>query len=815
MSNDYSNEVPALLESQPDDHAPGRSRTQDAQWQLIRSVLRGRYGWVALLSLVLGGGGAVAGWLIGKPVYRSGVAIKVSPVLSRVLYKDEAQGALPQYERFVETQISMIKNQDVLSAAVSKLAENPTWRQAHISTDPRAGDTAILELARNVSAIRSNELMLIYVSDRDPQCAMLGAQALVDAYLRLRVTPMQVDPRLVPLQAEENKYRQSIEGKKQEIRVATAAFNGVEDLTMLFDEKFAEVRKYQMEKVELQPDLITAAVGEAEQRVMSAEDLAGLDAVLADLLKQRNAGESKLIYLTSQGFGSQHRETLAAQAEQDRVQKLIQERVTYLRQHPPVVPRADGAAAGSDPKLIQAKLKQFDKLIEDASKEMVALYAASIEVSGLKADLDGLNRKLDLVHQRMDELTLEPSVSDRISVLGPADRPLEPFSDPRRKYAAMMGMAGVCAGFALVLMLGLIDRRLRHVDEVKVRLSLDHVLGMLPTLPQDLADPEAAALAAHAVHHIRAMLQIRAGAKDSPVFAVTSPVAGAGKTSLTLGLGLSFASSGSRTLLIDMDIIGGGLTSRTQSIIRKKLGRILIDRGLLSEAQLRKALELPPEPGVRLGQRLVELGYATASAVDASLHIQASPSLGVLELLQGAPLERCVRETEIPGLWMMPLGGALPQHAASLSPATVSHMLRAARKRFDTILIDTGPTPGSLEASVVAAQADGVVVVVSRGHSSREVERCLHQLKAVAAPIAGVVFNRATGRDLLIGQTATRFSSRKGVSGVAPLTVADPIEHRGDFGPVASAVASTGAHSPLGSRPFDVPAEGNRKGDES
>jgi Mrp family chromosome partitioning ATPase len=379
----------------------------------------------------------------------------------------------------------------------------------------------------------------------------------------------------------------------------------------------------------------------------------------------------------------------------------------------------------------------------------------------------------------------------------------------------MMGMAGMCAGFALVLMLGLIDRRLRHVDEVKVRLSLDRVLGMLPTLPQDLADPEAAAMAAHAVHHIRAMLQIRAGAHDSPAFAITGPVAGAGKTSLTLGLGLSFASSGSRTLLIDLDIIGGGLTSRTQSIVRKKLGRILIDRGLLSEAQLRKALQLPGEPGVRLGQRLVELGYVTPAAVDTALHMQASPSLGVLELLQGAPLERCIMETGIPNLLMMPLGGALPQHAASLSPATVSAMLREAKKRFDTILIDTGPTPGSLEASVVAAQADGVVVVVSRGHSSREVERCLHQLKAVAAPVAGVVFNRALDRDLLISQTATRLSSARRASSAAPAAMVDPLDQRGDFGPVANAVASSGARSPLGSRPFDVPAEGKREGGKS
>ena len=87
------------------------------------------------------------------------------------------------------------------------------------------------------------------------------------------------------------------------------------------------------------------------------------------------------------------------------------------------------------------------------------------------------------------------------------------------------------------------------------------LLGILPNLPDRLTDPAQAATAAHCVHQIRTMLQINAG-EDSNVFAVTSASPGDGKTSLTLALGLSFAASGSRTLLIDCDLVGAGLTSR-------------------------------------------------------------------------------------------------------------------------------------------------------------------------------------------------------------------------------------------------------------
>ena len=71
------------------------------------------------------------------------------------------------------------------------------------------------------------------------------------------------------------------------------------------------------------------------------------------------------------------------------------------------------------------------------------------------------------------------------------------------------------------------------------------------------------ALVSHSIHQIRGMLQIQGGARNHNVFAVTSPVAGRGKTTLTHALGVSFAHANARTLLIDCDMIGGGLSARS------------------------------------------------------------------------------------------------------------------------------------------------------------------------------------------------------------------------------------------------------------
>ena len=62
------------------------------------------------------------------------------------------------------------------------------------------------------------------------------------------------------------------------------------------------------------------------------------------------------------------------------------------------------------------------------------------------------------------------------------------------------------------------------------------------------------------------------------------------------------------------------------------------------------------------------------------------------------------------------------------------------------MLIDTGPVPGSLEASVVASQVDEVILTVARGEQRALAERSATHLSALGARVAGIVFNRGSQR---------------------------------------------------------------------
>jgi capsular exopolysaccharide synthesis family protein len=282
-----------------------------------------------------------------------------------------------------------------------------------------------------------------------------------------------------------------------------------------------------------------------------------------------------------------------------------------------------------------------------------------------------------------------------------------------------------------LVLLGLMDRKYRYSDEATSGGTRGvPLLGILPNLPDRLSDPAQASIAAHCVHQIRTMLQLNAMRDGSTAFAITSASSGDGKTSLSLALGLSFAASGSRTLLIDADLVGGGLTSR--------------------------------------------LGNET--------------SVGIVDALAGVGLEECVQPTDVADLSLLPIGSAQAHHAGSFSPPAVRKLLAEIRKHYEVIVIDTGPVMGSIEATPICASVDGVVLTVARGQSRPLVERAITHLQSIGSKISGVVFNRAQHKDFeqSIGAISVRSAARSTMNGTGHNG-----RKNGDMGAVASAVAGS------------------------
>ena len=191
-----------------------------------------------------------------------------------------------------------------------------------------------------------------------------------------------------------------------------------------------------------------------------------------------------------------------------------------------------------------------------------------------------------------------------------------------------------------------------------------------------------------------------------------------------------------------------------------------------------------------MGETLIAMGALAEDDLSDALALQEDAPIGLLDALEGESLHECVTETGTPGLFILPIGGAQARDMSRMSPVAFRRLMAEARQHFDTILLDTGPVPGSVETSIVAPEADQVVLIISRGDQKQAAERAIASLDWIGAPVAGWVFNRAEVADIERSMYSSSISTAMSGAIVDRGTTATPrVGGRAErFGPVARAV---------------------------
>jgi Mrp family chromosome partitioning ATPase/uncharacterized protein involved in exopolysaccharide biosynthesis len=790
----------------------------------VLSLLRGRYVLAIVLAVLGAGVGGAMGYLSQRPIYESTGLIRIRPNLSRILYQTDQNGIMPMFDSFVESQVALINGERVIRMAM----EDREWLELGRGLSPEA--TLAFMQSLTVAHPRGSELIVVKAADPDPVAAQKAVGAVIRAYERRYgdEDPDSVGKRIAVLEERKAAFTNELNALNARIR-DIANENGAPDLSSLYEFELSEQQKLesQWRQAELAvalaqggPSTATTkpAVPSIDVAHLSPEMLAIYSSELRTLLTSRRELERR-IGIERTRLGDQHRTVIDTQATLAAIEKDIDAEVKLVREL-----HAKGMISGpADPTLpgggkslerLQAEEQNIRLLLEKARAKAMDLGRKSLEMSSLKEEANGVKAKLDETKLRIDQLNLESngSIDGRIKAEGYGDRPLAPAKDKRKMAAAAgaMGLGGM--GVGLVLLLGLLDRRIRHVGDVHISVRhANRILGLLPHLPDSDVDAEQSMMAAHAVHQIRTMLERPRAEGENSVLAITSASPGAGKTSLAMALGLSFAASGAKTLLIDCDLIGGGLTAKMKWVARRRLGQILRREGLITAEQLTSALAAAKTARCRVGQMLVLNGLVTQADIDRALEAQSGELVGLREALNGDPINECITATGTPGLFLLPLGSAQRHHAAHLSAAGLQSLIDRVRPWFDVVLIDTGPVCGSLEASVVAMVAEEVVLTVARGDQRPLVQRAIDQLIASGANIAGIVLNRADSGDIL--ESGFSSSMRSLPPGMDPTDVApapgQSAEHKYlRLGPIATAVAEqTDLTGPGSSRPARIIAE--------
>jgi Mrp family chromosome partitioning ATPase/uncharacterized protein involved in exopolysaccharide biosynthesis len=799
---------------------------------VLRELLRGRYVWACVLAVVGAATGALVAHQTVPDRFESVGLIRIRPNVPRILYQSENNAVMPMFQSYVDAQASLIRSDAVIEQAMA----HPDW-QALGHEEVTAAATAAFAARLEVRHPKGSELIHVAFRDPDQNVPAVAVRATIDAYVKLfgerdartaAQTLQILEDRRTALAADQAKLNEQM--------TAIARHYGSNALDPLVQYKAQELNgiRSELRRVKLGILAAESALAPAATTNTTAtkpgevpnELLAVHDPLMRGYFQQK-AGIEREIAAAQLRVGENHPSMREYRTRLGTIIKDIEVYGDLLRRSALANRSGDGdltpGAMAMDPAVtlerLRAQGRNLETFYEEARTEMAELGEKNIEMQSLRNAWDDVQRSLDEIRRRTEQLNVESAASGRVEVMDPGNRPVLPSGQRRGAWTGVGGAAGLVLGVGAVAFVGLLDRRrVLGMSDAAFRVSSPKspgspdrrrrfpILGAIPNLSPESASDAQVHFTTQAVHRIRARLQLQRGTGDGRssassvesgdcrVIAFTSPSAGDGKTSTTIALGLSFAASGSRTLLIEGDVVGGGLTGRLNARVCDDLARILHTHSLLTRERVDAARRLAKETNKPLEQVLRESGWASDVDLNRAKVIQRETRIGLLDALGGRPLDKCVAACLSPGLHVLPLGNAGADDVAKISPAAVRRLLKEAREKYDTVLIDTGPILGSLEAAVMTAAADGVVIMVSRGNQRSSLEAAVADLDSLGANLIGAIYNRA--KDEEVGPASASFhSSRMFESRPYPAGAASPagLDAAGDGSDDHAAAARPGS----------------------
>jgi len=123
----------------------------------------------------------------------------------------------------------------------------------------------------------------------------------------------------------------------------------------------------------------------------------------------------------------------------------------------------------------------------------------------------------------------------------------------------------------------------------------------------------------------------------------------------------------------------------------------------------------------------------------------AQPAKGLSTVLaEGGTLNGALVKLASPALTILPAGPRTDDPSALLESGSMRRLLSSLKAQFDIVLIDTPPVLSVADASILAAQVDGVLLVVKAGATQlKTVMEARHRLEQMKASVVGCVLTHA------------------------------------------------------------------------
>ncbi|MEM9191275.1 MAG: polysaccharide biosynthesis tyrosine autokinase [Myxococcota bacterium] len=683
----------------------------------MREILRAvwAYKWLVLVLCLVVGAGATVFTVRQPKMYQATCSLEYDPNPPRPLGDavDDVASQGSEFwgnREFYETQNRIIASRSIAERVVRQLELHHDPEFAGVPEERRAGwqgrtvEAAARDLQSRlvVDTVRGTRLVLIRVTDGNPERAAALANAVADVYvektmedrLNSTVTALEwLHEQLDSLRGQLHEAEIALHDFKREHNVLSVSLEDRQNLVATEMQAFNEMlTKARSRRIELGARLRQLRRAEGE----NPEDFFAPNLENSAIDTLRAAVNEKLALRESLGvrYGENHESMQQNAREIAELRRQLQQEI-------------DGQVRGAEREVAAAREVEngLRSALETANQAGLELNLQEIRYRRLDRNQENKAKLYQVVLERTTETDLTRML--QISHVRIVDRALQPRShiSPNVPLNIAGGvLLGLLLGLGLALALAFTDARIKSVEAVE-ELGLT-IVGILPRIaspgagrskgrkarqPQSntnfdtVVHTHPRSSMAEACRSLRTNLTFLAAEKPLRTLLVTSPSPAEGKTTVAINLAIALAQGGKRVLLVDSD---------------------------LRRPRLHKTFR------IRTGTGLTSM------------------------LVGGENASKAVASTDIPGLSVLPCGPIPPNPAELLLGSRFGELLEELQNSYDTVIFDSPPLGPVTDATVIGPQVDGVLVVLRAGQTHRKaVMVALRQLRDVSARIVGGVLN--------------------------------------------------------------------------
>jgi succinoglycan biosynthesis transport protein ExoP len=547
-----------------------------------------------------------------------------------------------------------------------------------------------------VNPIRNSRLVDVNFQAKDPALAATIVNTLANAYidqnLEIKLRAVQdavkwLHNRIQEERKKVEKAEQALLRYKEKHFIVTDFSNDVENITA---QKLAQLNT---QVVEVESERV-----EAETRYKQAMALSGTPDMLDSIpevlnnelilqIKSMEVELYKRMSELSKRYGQKHPQMVAIESELKTLNKRKTQEVNRVI-----------ASLRNEYQVVLAKENSLKAALAKQKKDSLELNQKAIKYGVLRREAESARHMYELLIKRFKETSLtEDMKTGNIRIIDRAEVPEDPVKPKKKLDIFLAIILGFFMGIGLAFFFEYLDNTIKIPEDVKQHLNIPY-LGLTPlfstenkwklrddTSPELITFNYPRSTASESYRGIRTSILFSSAESAPQVILITSAGPREGKTITTVNLAVTMAQADSKVIILDCD---------------------------MRKPQIHKIFGIAKEHGIS------NLLVGTSDAGGAILH------------------------TRIPNLDVIPCGSIPPNPSELLGSTRMATLLNALRKDYVHILIDSPPSTAVTDAVVLSKSVDGVILVISAGHTAREiVKNGVAQFGAVGAPILGAVLN--------------------------------------------------------------------------